>query len=123
MTDPAAEAARAAAVILAPDLGPGLPAEVEAALYVRENEEPRRGHFDFGLTLAAATLIVTIAQLAWSIYSDRRRREDTEPTSESVTREVRISLHEQQTALPDGTDRIAEVVVTEVIRLGKDSVS
>ena len=27
MTDPAADAARAAAAILAPDLGPGLPAE------------------------------------------------------------------------------------------------
>ena len=32
MTDPAATAARAAAVILAPDLGPGLAAQVEAAL-------------------------------------------------------------------------------------------
>jgi hypothetical protein len=28
MTDPAADAARSAAVILAPDLGPNLPAEV-----------------------------------------------------------------------------------------------
>ena len=35
MTDPAAEAARSAAAILATDLGPGLPAEVEAALAVR----------------------------------------------------------------------------------------
>ena len=32
MTDPAADAARAAAAILAPDLGPTLPTEVEAAL-------------------------------------------------------------------------------------------
>jgi hypothetical protein len=31
MTDPAADAARAAAAILAPDLGPHLPAEVKAA--------------------------------------------------------------------------------------------
>ena len=32
MTDPAAEAARSAAVILTPDLGRNLPAEVEAPL-------------------------------------------------------------------------------------------
>jgi hypothetical protein len=36
MTDPAADAARAAAAILAPDLGLSLPAEVEAALAARD---------------------------------------------------------------------------------------
>jgi hypothetical protein len=36
MTDPAAEAARAAAAILAPDLGPALPVHVEAALAARD---------------------------------------------------------------------------------------
>ena len=35
MTDPAAEAARSAAVILAPGLGRNLPAEVEAPLAAR----------------------------------------------------------------------------------------
>ena len=38
MTDPAADAARAAAAILAPDLGPNLPAEVEAALAARDTQ-------------------------------------------------------------------------------------
>ena len=36
MTDPAADAARAAAAILAADLGPSLPAEVEAVLAARD---------------------------------------------------------------------------------------
>ena len=39
MTDPAADAARSAAVILAPDLGPNLPAEVEAALAARDTQQ------------------------------------------------------------------------------------
>ena len=39
MTDPAADAARSAAAILAPDLGPNLPAEVEAALAARDTQQ------------------------------------------------------------------------------------
>ena len=39
MTDPAADAARAAAAILALDLGPNLPAEVEAALAARDTQQ------------------------------------------------------------------------------------
>ena len=42
MTDPAA-AARSAAAILAPDLGPNLPAEVEAALAARGTQQRRTG--------------------------------------------------------------------------------
>ena len=43
MTDPAADAARAAAAILTPDLGPNLPAEVEAALAARAPGTARTG--------------------------------------------------------------------------------
>ena len=43
MTDPAADAARSAAAILAPDLGPNLPAEVEAALAARDTSSARTG--------------------------------------------------------------------------------
>jgi hypothetical protein len=38
MTDPAADAARSAAVILAPDLGPNLSAAVETALAARSTQ-------------------------------------------------------------------------------------
>ena len=38
MTDPAAEAARSATVILTPDLGRNLPAEVEAPLAARAGD-------------------------------------------------------------------------------------
>ena len=45
MTDPIEEAARSAAAILAPGLGPNLPAEVEAALPTRDAGEQRPGQY------------------------------------------------------------------------------
>jgi hypothetical protein len=121
MTDPAADAARSAAVILAPDLGPGLPAEVEAALYASATT---RGPDQYdpiaiaGLGIAAASLIVIVAQLAWTILSDQRKH-TAEPSHESISRQVRITLRQQDLILPAGTDHITDVVITETIRLDK----
>jgi hypothetical protein len=90
MTDPAA-AARAAAAILAPGLG--LPAEVEAALAARHDSHQRPGQYDpfaiAGLGISAASLIVTIAQLAWSIISEHPDPATTPPPD---VIEVRITL-------------------------------
>jgi hypothetical protein len=120
VTDPVADAARAAAVTLAPSLGPGLPAEVEAALYARHTGEKRPGHYDplaiASLAVGAADLIVSIAQLAWSIYSDQRKQ-TADPSATSIARQVRIALREQDTPMPPGTGRITSVVITEIIRL------
>ncbi len=124
MTSPAADAARAAAKILAADLGPALPAQVEAALHAAlhasEDEQQRPSRYDptaiAGLGIGAASLIVTVAQLAWSILAGRRDHA-AEPSHDAITREVRITLREQDAPLPPGSDRITEVVVTEVIRL------
>jgi hypothetical protein len=123
MTDPVEDVARSAAVILAPELGPNLPAEVEAALYTREHGELRPGQYD-PLALAAfgtgaASLIVSIAQLAQAILSDRRNH-SAETSPDSITRQVRISLREHDVLVPAGTDRITDVVVTEIIRLSAD---
>jgi hypothetical protein len=62
---------------------------------------------------------VAIATLAWTIYNDQRdRAKDREPEPASITRQVRITLREQDTVLP-GTERVIEVVTTEVIRQSK----
>ena len=120
MTDPVADVARSAAAILTADFGPNLPAEVEAALVARYADEQRPGQYDplaiasFGI--GAASLIVSIAQLAWSIVSDRRKHA-AEPSPDSVARQVRIALRERDLPMPPDTDRITEVVITEVIRL------
>jgi len=66
--------------------------------------------------MSAAGLIVSIAQFAWSILSDRRTRTAGTPL-DSIAREVRIGLREHDLPAPAGTDRITEVVVTEIIRL------
>ena len=123
MTDAVADAARSAAVILAPELGPNLPTEVEAALFAREHGDQRPGQYDpaaiASLGISAAGLIVSIAQLAQAILSDRRNH-SAGPSTDSITREVRISLREYDMPLPAGTDHITDVVVTEIIRLSSD---
>jgi hypothetical protein len=120
LTGPIADAARAAAAFLAHDLGLSLPAEVEAALYARDSGEQAPGQYDptavAGLAVGAASLIVSIAQLAWSIVSDQGTH-TAKPSHENIARQVRIALCQQNGPLPPDNHRITEVVITEIIRL------
>jgi len=95
--DPAASAARAAAAILAPDLGPHLPAEVEAALAARHASQRPGQYLD---PVSLASLIVSIASLAWSICNDRRNQTPGPPPADSLARQVRITLRDQDISLP-----------------------
>jgi hypothetical protein len=136
MTDPAAQAARSAAVILAPDLGPSLPAQVEAALAARNAQQRSNRFLD---PVALGGLIVAIATLAWTVYNDLRNRATESkndhtpelepdrkpelkpgptpgPTPEVIARQVRITMREQDIILPTGTERITEIVAAEIIR-------
>jgi hypothetical protein len=119
MTDPAAEAARAAAAILAPELGQDLPFRVEAALAARGSQQRPDQYLD---PVSIGILVVAIATLAWMIYSDKHKdKPAAEPPQPSViARQVRITLREQDTVLPPGTERIAEVVATEIIRYASE---
>ena len=110
MTDPAADAARAAATTLAPDLGPALPAQVEAALAARDTAQRPDRYFD---PVSLASLIVSIATLAWTIYNDQRSHAP-DPKPDAIARQVRITLREQDILLPAGTDRITEIVATAI---------
>src|SRR5690348_6905661 len=102
MTDPAADAARSAAAILALDLGPNLPAEVEAALAARDTQHRPDRYLD---PVSLASLIVAIASLAWTIYSDQRKRSHAaDPQSSTIARQVRITLREHDTPLPSGIE-------------------
>jgi hypothetical protein len=117
MTDPVADAARASAAVLAPDLGPGLPAHVEAALAARDAQRRPDQYLDPNTLIALAGLIVSIATLAWTIYTDQRSR-TPDPQPEAIAREVRVTLRERDIALPSGTERITEIVATEITRQG-----
>ena len=111
MTDPAANAARSAAAILAADLGPNLPAEVEAALAARDiQQRPDRyvdwvllagliGHRHLGLDhlqRPAQPHPRPAAGLDRPPGPDRRARPGHGPAP--------------------GTERITEVVATEITR-------
>jgi hypothetical protein len=50
---------------------------------------------------------VSIASLAWTIYYDRRKH-TPDPPPDSIGREVRITLREQDMAMPPATERITE---------------
>jgi hypothetical protein len=120
MIDPAADAARSAAAILAPDLGRNLPVEVEAALAARGGDQRPDRYLDL---VSLGSLIVSVATLAWTVYNDLRSRAqgqeskpELEPQAEFIARQVRITLREQDTVLPPGTERITEVVASEIIR-------
>jgi hypothetical protein len=118
VTDPAAQAARSAAAILAPDLGPALPAEVEAALAARHAQQRPDRYSD---PVSLASLIVSIATLAWTIYNDQRTRHgqpdhDPAPQPDVIARQVRITLRDQDIQLPSGTERITEIIATEITR-------
>jgi len=118
MTDLAAEAARSAAAILAPDLGPGLPAQVEAALAARDGRRRPDRYVD---PVSLGSLIVSIAALAWTIYNDQRARRDQpghapEPPPDVIVRQVRITLRDQDIQVPPGAERAIEIIATEIVR-------
>lgn len=112
MSDPVEVAARAAADQLAAVYGPALPTEVEAALQARGYTPPDR-YVD---PVAIGALIVSITTLAWTVYTDLRNRTPA-PSSEVVSRTVRVRLGDTGDLDTASRDRIIEVVVGETIRI------
>jgi hypothetical protein len=108
--DPAAVAARAAAVRLSSEFGSQLPADVEAALYARGQAcEPNR-YIDL---VELGSFLVSAASLAWQIY-DSRRMKGEKPTAPVLAREVRV-VQRERTQLDGTRERIIEVVASEVV--------
>jgi hypothetical protein len=110
MNDPIGFAARAAAQQLQAEAGPGLVAEVEAVLATRESPSAPPQYID---PVALASLIVAIASLAWTVYTDLKKR-TAQPPAEVIARTVRVSRRDQGQA--DAPDHVVEVIVTETIR-------
>jgi len=114
MNDPIGIAARTAAQQLQAEAGPGLVAEVEAVLATRESPSPPPQYVH---PVAVAHLIVAIASLAWTGYTDLRKR-TARPAAEVVARRVRVTRRDQGQA--DAPNHVVEVVVTETIRAVAD---
>ena len=64
--------------------------------------QPDRGHRHLGLD-----------------HLQRPAPADPDPPPDSIARQARITLRDQDTALPPGTDRITEVVATKITRHAK----
>lgn len=109
--DPVREIARGSAQRLTGEYGPRLETEVEAALYAREDGERRE--YD---PVSVAALIVSVAQLAWMVYSDHRKK-----SPEVVERTLRTRLRRHVDITPESA-RITDVVVHEIIeRINEDN--
>lgn len=109
---PIEQSARAAAHRLATQYGPGLPAEVEAALHTRGADQRPERYVD---PISLASLIVSIAALAWTVYTDLRTK-TPQPSPDVVARTVRVRLSEVTRLDPAQQDRIIDIVVEETVR-------
>jgi len=112
MIDPIAAGARAAAQQLTSQHGPGLILDVEAALHERGAARPP-GQYSVD-AVSLGSLIVSVATLAWTIYSDlRKKKSDAAP--EVVTRIVTEVTNRNDTgATPPA--QLIQLVVTETIK-------
>jgi hypothetical protein len=114
MVDPIADIARAAGSRLTAEYGSGLLAEVEEALRSKETR-PLEHYLD---PVSLGSLIVSTATLAWTIYSDLRRKWP-EATPDTLDRALRAEVTSGGTT-PGLDNKMLEVVVTEVIRSAGD---
>ncbi|WHM38184.1 hypothetical protein [Streptomyces sp. BPTC-684] len=114
-TDPVELGVRAAARRLAPQTYPGLPDDVEAALYARGAAARPDQYTDLN---SLGALIVSIGTLAWTVYNDLKSRAAA-PRREVTVRHVQDRLVRDD-ALPPALgpaerDRIIVVTVDEIL--------
>ena len=114
--DPIDEIARASAEKLVSSVGPTLPALVEARL--RSDRDDRLEKFDAGTTIAVAGLIVSVAALAWKICDDLKKNAAAAPSTEVVTRRIRVEFDQLEEPSSTSSDRrreVIDVVVKEIV--------
>lgn len=107
--DPVEEIALAAARRLGSQYGIRLETDVEAALYARNT----RGLDQYD-PVAIASLVVSVAQLAWMIYSDHKKK-----PREVVERILRTELRHKVDISPHSAE-ITDVIVQEIIERTPD---
>lgn len=117
MTDQIAVAARAAASRLATEFGLELPADVELILDSRRHTRRPDHYFD---PVSVASLIVSVATLAWTIYIDLRK-DTPDPCTHDVIQKVRVELQGRNEPGTVKRDEVIEVVVTETVKAATES--
>jgi hypothetical protein len=117
LDDPVAAAARAAAGRLSDQHGPGLAADVEAALHTRDTGHRPDRYLD---PVSLGSLIVSIASLAWTIYTGLKQKTPN-PPPDVLSRAVRVELRARGDHAASSQDQITDVVVTEIIRAASNT--
>jgi hypothetical protein len=113
MNDPIAHIARAAAGRLTTDATPSLLPDVERALLARDgSRQPETYVID---PVSLGSLIVAVANLAWTVHQDLRQR-TPKPAPDVVARTVRVRLRASGATDSPDRDRIIDVVVEEAVR-------
>ena len=120
MTDQISIAARASAERLVPQYGQGITADVEAALHSHGLNQRPEQYLD---PISLGSLIVAIASLAWSIYSDQRKK-TPEPSPDVIIRRVRVNsvnIRRHNNIEDEISNQITEIVVNEVIQASQEA--
>jgi hypothetical protein len=113
MTD-AAGIARHAAVRLAATLGPDLPAQVEQELNADPLDPPKR----LADPISLASLLVSIAALAWTIWHDLKKDHATRPQSEQAEAlAAALALAAPPALAPPQRTLLVRVVAEETVRI------
>lgn len=111
MTDPVEHIARATAHHLAAEHGPRLVTDVEAALHARGSTPHPEQYVD---PISLGSLIVSIATLAWTVYTDNNKT--PAPSPAVIARAIRIRLPDNGELDPAQRDRVIDIVVDETVQ-------
>jgi hypothetical protein len=88
---------------------------VEAALYNAGEAKPPSQYTD---PVAVSGLIVAIAQLAYPIYMDLKKRAG-KPAKDALARSVRVEWRKEHHLTADG-EKIIEIVSAEITEFGDE---
>jgi len=114
MTLSSHDLALSAAAQLAPEFPTGLEALVEAEL-AKHGDDTVETFVDPATTISLASLLVSAAGLAWTIYRDLKSDRQA-PAAQAIERHVSLKLEEQGKAGSEHFRRVVEVVSEQVVK-------
>jgi hypothetical protein len=114
MRDAHTTIARRTAARLAEDFGESLPTSVEQILLSEREHRPPWQFGDPGTLLAVASLIVSIAQLGWSMYQDLKAKH-TSPPRAMLEQRLQEEARNRTAEAEVYAQRITLVVIEEIL--------
>ena len=114
MASPQDKIARLAAAKLSQSMNPNLPQLVEGVL-ADPNAKRDAQMYDPATAIGLATLIVSIATFAWTVYKDLED-ESKKPDQGLIIRKTRLKFEKTLEISRDDRDRLIEVVVEETVK-------